>query len=95
VLSWRLLSAHKVLQVRQVTDPVALAFVAVQLVQCRCTANSPSSAQVKIMLAGRATAGPCPHTSTAGVVRAASLAAALAGADSARTHVSAARMVSP
>jgi hypothetical protein len=49
------------------TFPVAVAFVGLQLVQRRLPASSPSSAQVKIMLAGRVSAGPCPHTSTAGV----------------------------
>jgi len=49
----RVLCAQLAVQARHETTPVAVAAVAVQLVQCRLRASSPSSAQVRIMLPGR------------------------------------------
>lgn len=60
-----MLVAHEEVQARQVTVPVAVAWFADQVVQCRFAATSPSSAHVKTMLLGRTSAGPTPHTSTA------------------------------
>ena len=62
-----LLSAQAAEQARQVTNPVAVACVPAHVDQCRCFANSPSSAQVSTMLRGRMRAGPWPQTRTAGV----------------------------
>jgi hypothetical protein len=58
-------SAQGMAQRRQETRPVAVARCAVQLVQASCSAISPSSAQVRIMLIGRMAAGPWPQSSTA------------------------------